>query len=108
MTDWQKNEISRVDPATSGPGTGADTLSKIVMRSDDFGEVHCEGVRLAYTQYDESLDGKTPTQMHICQEDAINAYAYPDLSKISCEDLDPFVSEKMITFGGHILLHELM
>ena len=46
--------------------------------------------------------------MHLCQEDGLYAYAHPDLSAVSCEALDPFVSAKMMTLEGSSLLHELV
>lgn len=95
-----------VEPATQDPSTGADILSKINLdNNDEYGI--CEGV----SAYTVSLRPDPPKidelRMHFCSSSTKDTYKYPDLSDIDCNNLDDYVSWKMLSLGGYALVHEL-
>ena len=94
----------RVQPANMDSSTGADLLAAIPILYNNFQpNGGCEGDP-AYTSV--GLNGQ-PSRMHFCQENGMNAYAYPDISQIQCANLGNEVSMDMMTLGGSILIHEL-
>lgn len=91
-----------VSPATIAPEMGADRLGGIIINGHDFGNL-C-GHSIGYEYHD---DCGGPSQIHFCDIEGANSFYYPDLDQLDCSDLDAFVSNKMMSFGGWEVLHEL-
>ena len=100
------DKVRRVQPNTVDPTTGADVLSHIPVRADNFQTQPGPGCRVsaAYTQV--GINGQA-SQMHFCQENGFDAYAFKSLGDIQCSDLSADVDMKMMTLGGSVLVHEL-
>lgn len=98
------DKIRRVQPDTVDKTTGADVLAHIPVRADNFQPDNGCRDSAAYTRV--GINGQA-SQIHFCDEDGFNAYAFKSLSDISCSDLSHDVDMKMMTLGGSILVHEL-
>ncbi|KAI9759839.1 MAG: hypothetical protein M4579_002046 [Chaenotheca gracillima] len=93
-----------VSPADHDASTGADIFATIQIDADDYLSTKpCDKTAVAYTNNWVTQ----PTQMHFCDSNVRNAYAFPDLSEITCDKLGPTVSDKMLSLGGYALLHEV-
>lgn len=105
-----------VKPTTMDAATGSDLISGIIINADDEHQV-CnsgEGAVGAYVWQTFSVanPGKMTSnaEMVFCTSPLDVFGAYPDLKwspRDTCAKLDAWVSSKMTTLGGYVLVHEL-
>jgi len=94
----------------STDGTGSTSLSEITVDNNDPDNICGIFNTAAYTINSAPADAANDAialTMHFCQTASINAYSLPALSGVTCADLDKFLSVKMQTLGGYVLVHEL-
>lgn len=84
---------------------GADSLSDIIIDDRDNAPFPCSNEARIAVAYQFNT---WTNEIHFC-ETPNNAYAYPDFfGGVGCDTIGNTVSRKMLTFGGYVLLHELL
>ena len=107
-------DIVGTDPTSD---TGADSFRNIHVDGDDFGQQNVDGGQgKAPTSYTQNPcdENNQQTKMHFSSSSP-NAYAFKSLAEITprsvaeCPNVfGNSVSVKMLSFGGYVVLHEIM
>lgn len=96
-----------VNPASTD-GTGSTFLSQITVDDQDiYGQCAKSAAYTINFAAANRANDETSLSMHFCHSDTVNIFALPALSAVACGDLDEFISTKMQTLGGYVLVHEL-
>ncbi|KAL9064285.1 MAG: hypothetical protein Q9157_007891 [Trypethelium eluteriae] len=105
-----KNAIKQIFKNIAGTGiqdrSTGDSLQQI-----NFNDIDSQSLCTDVSAYVLADRDNPPTidqlVIHFCSSNGKDMYQYPDLSQITCDKLDDFVSWKMLSLGGYALLHEV-
>lgn len=112
--EWQEAALSiiksLVEPAHIDASTGSDILQMVQFNEKDVGN-GCmpsddKGIFSNQIAWGYTMPGTSPSQIHFCDSQRRNAFKYPDLNAITCQDIGSRVSWKMLPLA-YVLIHEL-
>lgn len=94
---YEMFETMAVANAKGGGEYGSENVGRIILDAEDFKDWNDKVSAYA------TIDEERYTRMHINP----SGFKYPSLAEVHCDNLGDTVSNKMVTLGSSIILHEL-